>query len=199
MRKYFLIAILFLINNITLAQSGFAKGFEVGYKEGWCYDRGVGCIPPIPPIAPIPKIGEDMNSYQDGYRRGFTMGQQDAKKSNAPTSRKRYQTSESVFMDAKDLIYNPDYKTAAMINMQKEREYKRTLAEVYEILDYLNFNYLPIEGHVVEQIKLYYQQKVEALAYKIKSNPLNCQQYENEIRELRTYAQNDKFIHKKLV
>ncbi|GIJ97561.1 hypothetical protein CAPN001_21300 [Capnocytophaga stomatis] len=63
-------------------------------------------------------------------------------------------------------------------------------------MDYLNFNYLPIEGHVVEQIKLYYQQKVEALAYKIKSNPLNCQQYENEIRELRTYAQNDKFIHK---
>ena len=62
-----------------MAQSRFEKGFEVGYKEGWCYDKGVGCIPPIPPIAPIPGIGEDMNNYQDGYRRGFTMGQQDGK------------------------------------------------------------------------------------------------------------------------
>ncbi|MFJ1263085.1 outer membrane beta-barrel protein [Capnocytophaga canis] len=85
-----------------MAQSRFQKGFKVGYKEGWCYDKGVGCIPPIPPIAPIPRIGEDMNNYQDGYRRGFTMGQQDGKKQNSysnPPTRQRYQTSEPVFID----------------------------------------------------------------------------------------------------
>ncbi len=65
-----------VIGSVLIA-SGMAKasdycdGFQSGYKAGYCY-RQFGCIPPIPPICPIPRIGE--NSFQDGYNRGFTAG-----------------------------------------------------------------------------------------------------------------------------
>ena len=52
-------------------QSGFCEGWENGYKSGYCYGETY-CIPPIAPICPIPRIGED--SYQGGYNRGFVAG-----------------------------------------------------------------------------------------------------------------------------
>lgn len=54
----------------------FTRGFEDGYVEGYCYDI-FGCIEPIVPIAPIPKIGESYDSYRDGYNRGFKTGYND--------------------------------------------------------------------------------------------------------------------------
>lgn len=52
--------------------SAFCDGFAAGYKAGYCYQQ-YGCIPPIPPICPIPNIGE--STFQDGYNRGFLAGQ----------------------------------------------------------------------------------------------------------------------------
>ena len=50
---------------------GFCAGYQGGFSAGACYQK-FGCIQPIPPICPIPGIGED--SYQDGYNRGFLAG-----------------------------------------------------------------------------------------------------------------------------
>lgn len=53
------------------ANGDYCEGFQDGYAEGWCYEE-FGCIKPIPPICPIPRIGEQ--GYQDGYNRGFQTG-----------------------------------------------------------------------------------------------------------------------------
>lgn len=56
----------------------YSQGWEQGYKEGWCYGKGYGCIDPIVPIPPIPRIGED--SFKGGYNRGFLQGLNDRDK-----------------------------------------------------------------------------------------------------------------------
>jgi len=55
------------------ADSGFCSGYQNGYAAGWCYQDNF-CIPPIAPLCPIPRIGE--NGYQDGYNRGLVDGMQ---------------------------------------------------------------------------------------------------------------------------
>lgn len=57
-------------------QSNFCRGFNDGYKEGYCYDR-YGCIAPIPPVCPVLEVGERIDSYKDGYNRGFKTGLRD--------------------------------------------------------------------------------------------------------------------------
>ena len=101
MRKSLIILSLFL-SLFSFAQSNFSNGFSDGYKKGYCQNQGIGCMSPIPPIAPIPKIGENMNSYQDGYNRGFEAGlnAQKSKSDNSTNStRQRYQTSKAEFID----------------------------------------------------------------------------------------------------
>lgn len=49
----------------------YCNGFEEGYKSGYCYQVR-GCIEPIPPICPIPLLGQE--GYKDGYDRGFQLG-----------------------------------------------------------------------------------------------------------------------------
>lgn len=58
----------------TFGQSNFSKGFDRGFKEGFCYNKSVGCLPPLTPLTPLTRIGESDNSYQDGYNRGFQVG-----------------------------------------------------------------------------------------------------------------------------
>ncbi len=79
MRK--IILLIFMTINFTLiyGQSEYSRGFQAGYKEGYCYND-FGCIAPIPPITPTPTINEHFDSYKDGYNRGFLMGK-DAKNS----------------------------------------------------------------------------------------------------------------------
>lgn len=62
--------LLIMITQAALA-SAFCDGYKDGYKAGYCYQQ-FGCIPPIPPICPIPNVGE--TTYQDGYNRGFIAG-----------------------------------------------------------------------------------------------------------------------------
>lgn len=47
----------------------FCKGWESGYKAGWCYEREMGCADPVIPACPVPRVGED--GYKGGYNRGF--------------------------------------------------------------------------------------------------------------------------------
>jgi hypothetical protein len=64
-------ALLSLFSSAALA-SDYCDGYKEGYKQGYCYGK-YGCIPPIPPICPIPNIGE--STYQHGYNRGVIEGQ----------------------------------------------------------------------------------------------------------------------------
>lgn len=74
MKKQFATLTLWLLIFVAFGQSSdYDRGFKNGYKEGYCYND-FGCIEPIPPITPIPLVGESYNNYQDGYNRGFKMG-----------------------------------------------------------------------------------------------------------------------------
>lgn len=66
--KIILIYLLFTLNTTP-----FCEGWDDGYVEGYCYAETFDdCITPIPPICPIPDVGED--TYNDGYNRGFLEG-----------------------------------------------------------------------------------------------------------------------------
>lgn len=115
MNKFLLIIFLF-ISIFVFSQTKYSNGFNDGYKKGYCHDKGIGCMEPIPPIAPIPIIGEDINSYQDGYNRGFKIGSQaNSENSNTQTqTRKRNKISTPQFID--DFVYNP-YKDPNVLNL----------------------------------------------------------------------------------
>ena len=89
----------------SFGQSNFDKGFQAGYAKGYCYNQGISCISPNPPIAPLPKIGESLDSYQDGYDSGFQTG---LTKQNSPQTRKGYVTSSAEPMD---YMYKADEST----------------------------------------------------------------------------------------
>jgi hypothetical protein len=75
MKTTFLVSLLLFASSFIYSQTNYEEGFNSGYKNGYCYGQGVGCIPPIPPICPIPLIGESNDNYRQGYNRGFSMGQ----------------------------------------------------------------------------------------------------------------------------
>lgn len=60
-----------LVLSPVAGTSGFCEGYKAGYKAGYCY-REFACIPPLPPLCPLPELGE--TTYQDGYNRGFLNG-----------------------------------------------------------------------------------------------------------------------------
>lgn len=78
MKKFLVVIILILtfFNSRLNAQeiSNFTKGFNSGFKEGFCYNKGLGCYCSIQPLAPITKPNESADSYRDGYNRGFQVG-----------------------------------------------------------------------------------------------------------------------------
>jgi tetratricopeptide (TPR) repeat protein len=101
MKKTLVFLISFLLSLSTFGQSDYSRGFQNGYKVGYCYND-YGCIPPIPPITPIPRIGESQDNYQDGYNRGFKRGLEDkqTKKSSFPSKTEiQGDNSSSVLQD----------------------------------------------------------------------------------------------------
>ena len=110
MKHFFLVLIAFFYFSTNKSQSNFDNGYKKGFQEGYCFNKSIGCIEPISPIAPIPKIGENMNSYTDGYNRGFNDGLEKQKKESSninSNDRERYKTTKSTFID--DFIYQPNY------------------------------------------------------------------------------------------
>ena len=112
MKKNLLFLLLILTSTI-FGQSKFSNGYSDGYKNGYCQNRGIGCMSPLPPIAPIPNIEENLNSYQDGYNRGFTNGLNSQKSSNSNSDRQRYQTSEAKYIE--DKMYNTNINDAVAV------------------------------------------------------------------------------------
>jgi hypothetical protein len=138
---FFFIALTFK----TLAQSDYSRGFKVGYKKGYCYND-FSCIDPIPPITPIPYIGESSDDYPAGYNRGFKMGLEDKQKdkkssgtntnnSNTPPPRARASTYVSPDYDflLKAIELKRNQQAA---NQQMERE--KAMALSMQVKDYYN-------------------------------------------------------------
>ncbi|PCI06599.1 MAG: hypothetical protein COB73_09845 [Flavobacteriaceae bacterium] len=121
MKKYTILLITFLFTTTMIAQSSFTNGFNNGYKKGYCQDQGIGCIDPIPPNAPIPKIGENSDNYTDGYNRGFQMGLSARKSNSNSNERTRYKTAKPKFVD------NVMYKAP-----NTENKAKNKMAELVE-------------------------------------------------------------------
>jgi hypothetical protein len=65
----------FLVSQKLIAQtSEFSRGFQEGFKKGYCYNKNFMCNPPLAPMTPLPRLNESDNSYTDGYNRGFQVG-----------------------------------------------------------------------------------------------------------------------------
>ena len=62
----------------NLQSSDYTDGWNQGYKDGWCYGKGIGCYPAYPPYPPYPRYGED--TYKGGYNRGFLQALSDRDK-----------------------------------------------------------------------------------------------------------------------
>lgn len=72
-----ILTLLIIININVLAQlkSNYAKGFVSGFKEGYCYNnKYVDCFYPMTPEAPLPRLNENKENYNQGYNRGFQFG-----------------------------------------------------------------------------------------------------------------------------
>lgn len=89
--KNLILVILSFISFSVFAQS-YNDGYEAGYKEGYCFND-FGCISPIPPVAPVPYVGQD--TYKDGYNRGFKDGSA-AKNGKESSERKSYYNEDLV-------------------------------------------------------------------------------------------------------
>jgi tetratricopeptide (TPR) repeat protein len=128
MKNNNLLLILLFVTTLSFAQTKFTDGFNTGYKKGYCQDQRVGCIEPIPPISPIPKIGESSSSYTDGYNRGFEMGL-NAKKSNS-NKRTRYKTAKPEFVD--DVMYKSptNSKVEAIKALDRKQDFNLAYAKI---------------------------------------------------------------------
>jgi len=69
--KFLVIVFTFLA--LSFAESRFCRGFEMGYIEGWCYEK-YACMEPLVPMCPMPTMNEDSDSFSDGYNKGFLLG-----------------------------------------------------------------------------------------------------------------------------
>jgi hypothetical protein len=130
--KFILFFFLFLSSLFSFSQTNFDKGFYNGFKEGYCHDKGIGCLEPIPPIAPVPKIAEDSNDYMDGYNRGFKEGIEKRKKDernstvykgretkDTKTNSSEYKTSKPEFTDH---TYKPNLDLQVLVAKAKINE-----------------------------------------------------------------------------
>ncbi len=147
LKKIFILTFL-LIGMTSLAQSDYYKGFQSGYKEGYCYNE-YGCIPPIPPISPIPQIGENSNNYQDGYNRGFKNGLED-KKNKENNQTRQNQTGQSQ-------VYTSSYNSSDYEVLLKAMEMKQAQMEMYQAQNERNTNIKKEKAlATMNQIKSYY-------------------------------------------
>jgi hypothetical protein len=106
--KIFLLFILTLCFGFYVkSQNNFSIGYKEGFPIGYCYYAGLGCIPPITPIVPMPILGESTTSYTDGYNRGLLEG---IKKYNDVKSASVYSKSSSNLTNYTIPQVIPEYK-----------------------------------------------------------------------------------------
>jgi len=123
-----IIILLILFTSSIFAQSNFDKGFEVGYKKGFCQDQGIGCMEPITPIPPVPGVDENYNSYSDGYNRGFTMGLKKRKTIKSENTVLEYSKQARKYNKTESSI-NLNYINYTLKNKQSIIDYNKDIVE----------------------------------------------------------------------
>lgn len=88
--KAILVFLVITLPFISRSQSDFCEGWNVGFKQGWCYGTAFGCMAPMVPMCPMPNYGE--TSYADGYNRGFLAGRD----SRQPQVQEGYHDSDRI-------------------------------------------------------------------------------------------------------
>lgn len=77
-KRLSMLTVFLLICVSVFSQSSFNKGFKKGYVDGYMYaafeNNDLNVIKPIPPIPPLPSIYESINSWKNGYDRGYITG-----------------------------------------------------------------------------------------------------------------------------
>lgn len=152
MIKNFIIILTLLVSVKIAAQSDYSNGFQNGYKEGYCYND-FGCISPIPPITPIPLIGESTNNYQDGYNRGFKKGLEDkqVKKQNSQNN----QSSQGY--NGQSQVYTSSYSSDNYNVLLRAMEMKQAQMEMYQAQNDRNKQIKQEKTlGVINQVKSYY-------------------------------------------
>jgi len=126
MKKFLLIVLIVFGFNIVNAQflNEFEKGFNVGFKQGYCYDKNVNCLSPLTPLPPLPSINESDNSFQDGYNRGFLVG----KSERDYDDNAKYNLTPNVFKGYKEPIKPNNYQGSVDLGlMTTVLQYKQSL------------------------------------------------------------------------
>jgi hypothetical protein len=148
MKKLLLSCALMIIFISAYAQNDYSRGFQSGYKEGYCYND-FGCISPVPPVTPVPLIGESNDSFQDGYNRGFKMGLENKASKRTSNSNSRTGSSHIDAQPAQDNYINtyvsPDWDLLIRA-AQSKQEYERQVAlskMKQTVNQYLSFSNFP--------------------------------------------------------
>lgn len=125
-KNLFLLVVVLLISITAVAQSDYSRGFQNGYKAGYCYND-FGCVSPIPPITPIPLIGERDDNYQDGYNRGFKMGLEDkqAKKNKSGGYQQGGQGTTQQQQQYQSTYVSPNYDLLMKALEMKQAQYEK--------------------------------------------------------------------------
>ena len=145
--KFYLIIYFAFITQIIFSQSNFKRGFDNGFKNGYCFDD-YGCIAPYPPIVPILSYSESYDNYNQGYNRGFSMGQiqknSDTTRLNQPNNSNTWGVA-TIFPEQN--LYHPDnnhlmnvYSQAqqnyqAAQNNQQQQQYQQQLYKQQQIIN----------------------------------------------------------------
>jgi hypothetical protein len=117
--------IFILLTVVAFGQfNDYDRGFQNGYKEGYCYND-FGCIAPIPPITPIPQIGESNDSYQDGYNRGFKRGLEDKRASKSKSGGYQSGNKTNSQQQYQSTYVSPNYDLLIKTLEMKQARYER--------------------------------------------------------------------------
>lgn len=128
--------LLFSICAMSQIKSNYAKGFEVGFKEGYCYNNGSSydCWAPITPLAPLPRINERQDSYTDGYNRGFQHGL-DLKRSNAALKDADMNLNQHIVKFNEYISQSPVIDAMTRVGMYKQKMYDLRKDWIQERID----------------------------------------------------------------
>ncbi|WP_438711442.1 hypothetical protein ACSTS3_01320 [Aquimarina muelleri] len=209
-RNLFYILLLLSLSYIN-GQTAFDRGYQLGYKKGYCYNK-YSCLPPIPPLTPLPTIYEDHNSFEDGFLRGFLNGQNsnknqftnddiysqiDFKEINRDIGVRKYNKPKSSLnheLISQVLRYKQIQYEKKVKNLEKQKlNFKKKLDE------FINHSYSLYKGlrELIEPIsqafgqinnlEIYLKNNPPQKIVRKYSNPLTKSDAENLVKELSNY------------
>jgi len=163
MKNFYSTIILFLIfnlNSIGQIKSNYEKGFEIGFKEGFCYNNSTyDCFTPMIPIAPMPRINENKDNYTEGYNRGFQFGL-DLKRSKEAMNNS--DNSLNSIPKFNNYVSQNPVETMRTVAIYKQQKYdKRTdwiQQRIYQLTDLINklFNKQNMPSFAIESTRNIY-------------------------------------------